>query len=202
MASSEESFSPLRKELSKLENYGIVIKNLQKNAGYDDSSQNTINFEAYHRFSRDLMSLNVVWIPLLDLYKALGERTNTEKKLSEIQSSLIKGNLVTVIFFVPQIDDNVLGTVGTHHAPNDSWLLSTKIERALMSGRAELFFHSMIITGYDNEAITVDDEGQKHKGLLTLRSAWGKDAGVHGAFYMSYDYFRVLVLEAQQIVVA
>ena len=58
----------------------------------------------------------------------------------------------------------------------------------------------MIITGYDNDAITVDDEGQKHQGLLTLRSSWGKDAGDQGNFYMSYDYFRVFVLEAQQII--
>jgi C1A family cysteine protease len=104
-------------------------------------------------------------------------------------------------FFVPQTEDNILGTVGSHHAKNDSWLLSAKIERALYND-AELFFHSMVITGYDNDAITTDEEGQTHKGLLTLRSSWGKDVGDQGDFYMSYDYFRVLVLEAQQIVVA
>ena len=33
--------------------------------------------------------------------------------------------------------------------------------------------HAIIIAGYDNEAVAVDNKGQKHKGLLTLRNSWG-----------------------------
>jgi len=56
-----------------------------------------------------------------------------------------------------------------------------------------------VITGYDDLAVAIDDQGRIHKGLLTLRNSWGKNVGDHGDFYMSYDYFKLLVLEVQQI---
>ena len=57
----------------------------------------------------------------------------------------------------------------------------------------------MVITGYDDDAIAKDSAGQEHQGLLTLRNSWGANAGNHGDFYMSYDYFKLLVVEAQRI---
>ncbi|MGF2339111.1 C1 family peptidase, partial [Acinetobacter baumannii] len=59
--------------------------------------------------------------------------------------------------------------------------------------------HEMIITGYDDNAIAVDDNGREHKGLFTLRNSWGEQFGDKGNFYMSYDYFKVLTIEAQRI---
>lgn len=199
MNPSQDTFFPLRKELSMLENYGVVIKKAQEEAGCNESAQGAINYEDYHRVSADLSAFNIIWASILDMNKAFSERTNTEKTLHKIQEALHNKNRVTVSFLVPQIDESDLGTVGTHHEKNDTWLLSKKIERTIYHDPA-LFFHSMIITGYDNKAITLDDEGQKHTGLLTLRSSWGQEAGDQGDFYMSYDYFRVFVLEAQQII--
>lgn len=57
----------------------------------------------------------------------------------------------------------------------------------------------MIITGYDDNAIAVDADGQPHHGLLTLRNSWGEAVGDHGNFYMSYDYFKILAIEVQRI---
>jgi hypothetical protein len=187
----------LQQALSRLENYGFVMKRRQKDAKCEELP--FINYENYHQYSKDLSNNGIVWSPILDLNKALYERTNTEKTLAEIQHVLNQDRRATVSFLTVQTASEDHGTTGSYRAKNDTWLLSAKIERDLYN-HVEFFFHSMIITGYDNNAITVDDEGQKHKGLLTLRSSWGNEAGDHGDFYMSYDYFRVLVIEAQQII--
>jgi hypothetical protein len=198
---SKNDFTTLRQALSRLENYGYVMKNRQKNAGCENPKQSSINFETYHKFSKGLSKKNIFWLPILDLRKALLERVNTEKTLEEIQQSLHQEQRVTVSFLTPKSSENPLGTVGTHHVKNDTWLMTATIERELYNN-ASLYFHSMIITGYDNSAVTKDEDGQIHKGLLTLRSSLGSNAGDRGDFYMSYDYFRVLVLEAQQVTLA
>lgn len=59
--------------------------------------------------------------------------------------------------------------------------------------------HEMIITGYDDDAIVTGPYGTVNKGLLTLRNSWGSYAGDHGNYYMSYDHFKTLALEAQAI---
>jgi C1A family cysteine protease len=57
----------------------------------------------------------------------------------------------------------------------------------------------MIITGYDDEAIAIDKLGHQHKGLFTLRNSWGSSVADKGNFYMSYDYFKTLAMEAYKI---
>ncbi len=47
----------------------------------------------------------------------------------------------------------------------------------------------MVITGYDDE-VTIDGQ----QGVFILRNSWGPNAGDHGDFYMTYDYFQMLIL--------
>lgn len=58
--------------------------------------------------------------------------------------------------------------------------------------------HVMIVTGYDDKAYAVDRQGHIHRGLFTLRNSWGPIAD-EGNFYMTYDYFDGMVMEAIQI---
>ena len=57
----------------------------------------------------------------------------------------------------------------------------------------------MIIVGYDDDAVAVDQQGRKYQGLFTLRNSWGQSIGDKGNFYMSYDYFKTLADEVQRI---
>ena len=190
----------LSQALSRLENYGFFLKKKQSIVGCDNAD-GSINYENYHKFSKDMMDSSVVWSPILDIHQGLEVRVDTGKTLNEVHQALNSGYRVTMGFLVQQNDDFDLGTQGTHNVKNDSWVITPKIERDLYTN-TNLYIHSSIITGYDNNAITVDSDGKEHKGLFTLRGSRGIRAGDKGDFYMSYDYFRVFVLEAQQILAA
>ena len=82
---------------------------------------------------------------------------------------------------------------------NDSWVLSDKIRRDFERGEANIAGHEMIITGFDDGAVAIDNAGKHHLGLLTLRNSWSSQAGDHGEFYMSYDYFMNFAIEVHQI---
>jgi C1A family cysteine protease len=91
-----------------------------------------------------------------------------------------------------------MGAVGTHNAKDDTWVLTPEIARDIYL-RPQFGGHEMVITGYDDNAASVDDQGREHKGLFTLRNSWGDQFGDKGNFYMSYDYFKVLSIEVQRI---
>ncbi|MDR3501512.1 MAG: hypothetical protein P4L79_02920 [Legionella sp.] len=188
----------LHHSLSRLENYGYIMKVHQKGAGCEDPNTPFINYESYNRLSRDIIRESIIWFPLLDLHKSVSERVNTEKTLIEVKKAINQEQRVTMGFLAFYKEGNPLGTIGSYHEKNDTWILNTQMKRDLYNFPS-LYFRSVLITGYDNDAISVDDAGEKHKGLLTVRGSWGSDAGDQGDFYMSYDYFRVLVIEAQQI---
>lgn len=199
-----------RTMLSHLEDHGFVAKETQRQEGcgglteYPGNAEPTptsaISFEDYHKISESLASNGISWEPILDAYRSIFQENDTNEVINDVKTSLNNGKRVTMGVFLPAVDLGVAGAVGKHHESNDAWVLSTLIQRELYLHK-EFFFpaHEMIITGYDDNAVAVDDLGQEHKGLLTLRNSWGEDVGDKGDFYMSYDYFQVLALEAQQI---
>lgn len=189
----------LHHSLSRLENYGYIMKVHQKGAGCEDPNTPFINYESYNRLSRNTVAESIMWFPLLNVHKSVSERVNTEKTLIEIKKAINQEQRVTMGFLAFYKDGNTLGAMGSYHEKNDTWILNASMKRDLYNFPS-LYYHSIVITGYDNDAISVDDTGEKHKGLLKLRGSWGSEAGDQGDFYMSYDYFRVLVIEAQQIV--
>jgi len=87
------------------------------------------------------------------------------------------------------------GACGKYHSTYDSWVLTDEIN----NDPKDLGGHEMIITGYDDNAVAVDESGKSHKGLFTIRNSWGEDAGDHGNYYMSYDYFMKFTDEIQKI---
>ena len=48
--------------------------------------------------------------------------------------------------------------------------------------------HAIIVTGYD--------ESNK---LFKIRNSWGKDVGDQGEFYMTYDYFETMTMDAYEV---
>jgi hypothetical protein len=113
------------------------------------------------------------------------------KPVDDIQQRIIFGTILL------QADGGCnVGACATYHNTNDTWALT----KAIKKKKEILGGHEMIIIGYDDNAIATDNEGKKHKGLLKLRNSWGDDVGDQGDFYMTYDYFKRLVMNVDNVV--
>jgi len=193
--------------LQQLQAFGMISKSTQTTAGcggfteypaYDQRPETDMSLSEYHALSEPLTEEQFVWSPLLDFYQVLLDRTDAEETLHAVKIALTHHDRLTmgILLFGPQY--GVSGATGQYHAPNDTWVLAANIFDILFNWNM-VGGHAMIITGYDDNAIAIDSDGQEHHGLLTLRNSWGEHVGDHGNFYMSYDYFKTLAIEVQRI---
>ncbi len=192
--------------LSQMESYGVVSKNQQKTVGCGGLTQyptpgqpipsSYMSPEDYHQISESIND-KVSWSPILDIFTAM-DRVDTNKTLTDIKQAINEKDRVTFGVLLLDFDLGMMGAVGTHNGNFDTWVLTPEIARDIYL-RPMFGGHEMVITGYDDEAVATDDQGRQHKGLFTLRNSWGDKLGDKGNFYMSYDYFKVLVIEAQRI---
>ena len=123
-----------------------------------------------------------------------------DNTLNQVKKALNNGHRVNFGVLLPREDLGVAGAVGWHHYFKDSWVISWDIKRYVTRKKLISAGHEMIITGYDDDAIAMDNYGIRHYGLLTLRNSWGSGAGDFGDFYMSYDYFKAFAIEAHEII--
>ncbi|WED43001.1 C1 family peptidase [Legionella cardiaca] len=195
-----------RMVLSQMDAFGIVTKEQQTSQGCAGITEYPVrgqapdiqmNPEDYHQMSETLNE-QVAWSPILDVYQAIGDRTDTSKVVEEVKRSLKANDRVTFGVLLLDFDLGFMGAVGSHHSTFDTWVLTPEIARDAIFG-AMFGGHEMVITGFDDNAVATDSNGNKHRGLFTLRNSWGEEVGDHGNFYMSYDYFKLLVIEAQRI---
>ncbi|MFT4058034.1 MAG: C1 family peptidase [Legionella sp.] len=193
-----------RNVLMQMENLGIISKTKEASAGCGASQypikeaipDEPISLEQYHHNSEPLKG--ITWSSILDIMQTFVDRNDTGKTLANVKKSLDQGDRVTFGTLLLDLKFGFVGAVGTKNATNDTWVLTPEIARDVYLHN-DFAGHEMIITGYDDNAIAIDDEGRKHQGLLTLRNSWSDQVGDHGNFYMSYDYFKLLVIEAQRI---
>ncbi|MBA3660395.1 MAG: C1 family peptidase [Gammaproteobacteria bacterium] len=132
---------------------------------------------AYHRFNASFANTQ-----------------DAEEAFLQTKKALVKGNRLsfgTLLVLSPFCN---AGACATHRLKKDTWALTSEIAKPDQVGG-----HEMIITGYDDDAIALDQEGKSHKGLFTLRNSWGSNVGDHGNFYMTYDYFKKFVMEVYEI---
>lgn len=197
-----------RSVLSQMEHFGVVSKEKQKTMGcaglteYPVTEQSApagaLPLDTFHQMSENLNNQGVIFSSILDGYSAIIDRVDTNKTINDIKTALNERDRVTFGVFLIDFDLGTAGAVGTHMANFDTWVLTPEIARDIYL-RPLFGGHEMIITGYDDDAIAIDEQGRQHKGLFSLRNSWGEHYGNKGNFYMSYDYFKVLVNEAQRI---
>ena len=196
-----------RQVLSQMDSFGVVSKEQEALHGCgglvqyptnDADPESSMSLEEFHQISEPLDQNNVAWWPILDVFHAITTRLDTNTTLTDVKASLVEGDRVMFGVLLLDFDLGTMGAVGTKNSTYDSWILTTEIARDVLL-RPSFGGHAMLITGYDDNAVAIDDKGREYKGLLTLRNSWGENIGDHGDFYMSYDYFKLLVLEAQQI---
>ena len=192
--------------LSQMDSVGVVSKAQESSHGcgglhhypmQGPTPDSSISLKKYHKISDPLAQVQVFWSPMLDIYQAI-DRFDTNKTLTEVKSSLQKGDRVTFGVLLLDFDLGLMGAAGKKGDTYDTWVLTPEIARDVFL-QPDFGGHEMIITGYDDQATATDDDGRTYQGLLTLRNSWGENLGDHGNFYMSYDYFKLLVIEAQRI---
>lgn len=193
--------------LSHMSTFGIVSKTQEKNVGcggltaypmHGGEIGTAMSLSDFHQISEELSEDEVSWTALLDVYQVTRDKSNPVKTVDEIKQSLQSGDRVTLGVLLIGLDLGMVGAVGQHHVPNDTWVLMPEILFDALSG-GQFAGHEMVITGYDDDAVATDSNGNAHRGLFTLRNSWGEQVGDHGDFYMSYDYIKTLMLEAQRI---
>lgn len=194
--------------LNQLRMFGLVSKSqelangcggLTKYPLNDEGEPGTeMSLEEYHQLSEPMKVDMVGWSDLLDIYQVFLDKIDMKMVLKQVKDSLNGGDRITFGVLLPDVNQGVVGAVGRYHADDDSWILTPKIAKDMKTQKITAA-HEMIITGYDDNAVAIDEEGHKYKGLFTLRNSWGTNIGDKGNFYMSYDYFKALALEAIRI---
>lgn len=193
--------------LDQIEEFGFVPKNGEDDGYPLDDPYNTgtpMSLDDFHSQSYSLD--NIYWDPMLTPYERftqwdVSEDDEGAKLLANVKETLATrlddGDVRLTFGVLIPVNHCDAGACGSTHAKNDTWVVTNAIkydEEPMLGG------HEMIITGYDDKAITVDNEGNKQKGVLILRNSWGENTGDYGTYYMTYDYFQQYVIEVSKIV--
>lgn len=193
--------------LNQVDFFGVVTKATQSSQGCggltsyplvsSDTPTGMTDPQSFHAMSKNI-SRNMMWYPILHEYEALSSPVNMQRILTQVKSALNAGDRVVLGTLLIDIDQGVVGALGTYHGKYDSWILTEKI-RDDLAHNPYFAAHELVITGYDDSATVVDANGESHTGLLTLRNSWGRQVGDKGNFYMSYDYFKEMAIEAHRV---
>jgi len=182
--------------LTTIEKFGIISKENQHRYTcggvlfypYLLAPAKGMTLEEYKQHNEFPLQTAVNWQPLL-------EKENLQadpEVIQKIKTALNSGSRVVIGTLLPRVDLGIAGATGQYHYFNDTWVLTHEIAQDLLYSK-KISAHAMVITGYDDEATAIDESGQIHQGLFTLRSSWGYWVGDWGNFYMSYDYAQTLI---------
>lgn len=118
--------------------------------------------------------------------------------LQQIKQALHSGSRLVVSTLLPKNYWFTAGATGKYHYANDTWVLTDDIAEELKHAK-RMSGHAMVLTGYDDNAKSIDSAGHVHQGLFKLRNSWSSWVGDWGDFYMSYDYAEVLLRSGIQL---
>lgn len=193
--------------LNQMDVFGFTSKAYQRAKGcagiqeypsLGDAPLAELSVADFHPISESLAINQVAWSSILEVYQLSSEDVSPNHVLQEVKRSLNAGDRLTFGVLLLDINQGLVGALGTYHQPYDTWVLTPEIDKDI-DGQAEFAGHEMLITGYDDDAVVLDQQGRAYKGLLTLRNSWGGNVGDAGNFYMTYDFFKRLTLEVQRI---
>ncbi len=152
----------------------------------------------FHLISESFAANQVAWSSILEVYQLSSEDISPRHVLHEVKRALNAGDRLTFGVLLPNINQGLVGALGSYRQPYDTWTLTPEITKDI-EGQTEFAGHEMVITGYDDDAVVYDNQGRSYTGLLKLRNSWGSRVGDEGNFYMTYDFFKRLTLEVQRV---
>lgn len=190
--------------LEQLMDYGVISKNHQKLHGCagvqsyptrDETNEGTpMSADDYGKYSLPISRL-VDWSPMLYAADAFSSKMSPEMMVWLAKEQLAKGNRLTIGMF---LDVNVghAGAAGSYRAPNDTWMITPQIIIDAVYG--DIYAgHELVVTGYDDNAIVMDEDGNVNQGVFKLRNSWSSLAGDNGDYYVSYEHFAFFTDEIQ-----
>lgn len=192
----------------QINRFGIISKKVQASgacAGIKEYPPNDPNNEGkpmstqdYHQKS-EAISESIYKLDIMNAFASaghIGDKQQGKQALQKVKEFLAQGSRVsfgTLLILVPSCH---AGACASYHEQDDTWAITADLNNSKLD---DIAGHEMLIIGYDDNAIAIDHQGQKHQGLLILRNSWGPEVGDQGNFYMTYDYFETLADEAQAI---
>ena len=193
--------------LAQIEAFGFMTKNNQREIGCghlteypllkNDLGQEMV-LSDFHQYSESMVQNRIGWSNLVDIFQSIHDDIDGNKVLNQVKQSLIHGDRLIFGVLLADYDKGLAGAVGAHKVFNDTWVITPEIINDLKQN-PQFAGHEMLIVGYDDNAIAKDENGREYRGLIKVRNSWGDRIGDQGNFYMSYDYFRALVIELQRI---
>ena len=197
--------------LARLSEYGMVSLAQQKAhtcAGVsdyplnsEDNTGNSMSLDEYASLSEDFNN-HFSWYSLLlpeMRFAPAWETAHVDDQLLNRVKGLLaakdaKQSVRLIFGTLLPVEHCSAGACATYHQTDDTWALTDAIKR---DEHPQYGGHEMIMTGYDDRAVAVDNVGSKHRGLLFLRNSWGAQYGDHGDFYMTYDFFKHYVMNVE-----
>lgn len=192
--------------LKQMMDYGAISKNHEKLHGcaginqypIDNESEegNPMSLSEYKQFNVPLASL-IEWEPLLNAEDAFSASTSPEQKVWMAKEQLAKGNRLTMGMLL-DVNIGFAGAAGSYKAEHDTWMITPQI--IIDAVYDDIYAgHELVITGYDDNALVTDEEGNVNQGVFFLRNSWSKFAGDNGNYYVSYEHFAFFTDEIQVI---
>lgn len=200
--------------LDQIKKYGIITMSYQKQYGcgsataklkaypLNDGNNNgyPMSVADFTQHSEQIMK-DIYVKEFLNANDSFSPKANMDAVLTKVKTALNAGHRVT---FGTLLDVNgslgmVNGAAGMYqNIPYDAWIVTPQIKKDAKAQKIDAG-HEMIITGYDDNAEILGPNNTVHKGILILRNSWSDEAGNKGEYYMSYEYFKLLALEANEI---
>lgn len=211
----------IKTTLNLVEMFGLVSQNKQVteyplNALSSNPSLSLNDYQGLSPFKPFVEGLS--WSALLDIDQFMVDNVSMDHMIEQVKHSLSQGDRVIISLLIME---NEWSYMGKHSEWSDmgkmidlkdnlqikpafddltsldSWVLTPIIASSLKLNAygPHLFSHTMIITGYNDHAVALDNRGNAHVGLFTLRNSWGDKVGNQGDFYVAYDYFKLLTTE-------
>lgn len=119
-----------------------------------------------------------------------------EAAFAATRKSIAEGNRVILEFLFKGSNMRI----GIKNTENDTWFMSNELRSIFNSQRYltdanDWYYHLVVIYGYDDNLTVRDAEGETQTGVFLVRNSWGEERPE----YMTYDYFKLMALEATSI---
>lgn len=216
--------SSIRTLLSYISQYGIMTTDDQRN-GYCNNVKtypteysekylkyklkpsayysHSVNINKIYRFEPQILfNLTHIYAADNEINRILTIGNNSdgwvspEESFSAVHKSIAEGNRVILEFLFK--GNNM--RVGIKNTNKDTWFVNAELRSAFdsqhyLTDSDDWYYHEVVVYGYDDNATVHSATGESQRGVFYVRNSWGEE----GLEYMTYDYLKLMALEATSI---
>ncbi len=210
--------------LSLIRQFGVVSKQDQKQGvcnnvaeypfQFDDTfSKHKLSLSNYHQHSHNILSSTATRVPIepqtlfklvtlhdqgTPYYATVSDNSDgwvtPELALSSVRKSLSDGNRVIIAF----LTNSKYFLTGSTNVRSDTWFADHDMIVSWSTHDPQentWGYHEIVLYGYDDNATVLNSKGEKQTGVFLVRNSWGRNTPE----FMTYDYFRLMAVDAYSI---